>query len=133
MALNNSEASATATVPTYSQGGVKYQQLTKTAEPTKLIVGDLKMDLLTREVQRAGEKIELQPREFALLEYLMRSTGRTVTKTMILEHIFDYSFDPQTNVIDVHIARLRPAVDKGFERPLLHTVRGAGYVLRDGG
>ena len=89
------------------------RRATQTAEPTKLIVGDLTMDLLARDVQRAGEKIELQPREFALLEYLMRSHGRTVTKTMILEHIFDYSFDPQTNVVDVLVHRLRSKVDKG--------------------
>ena len=99
-----------------------------TAEPTKLVVGDLTMDLLARDVQRAGEKIELQPREFALLEYLMRSTGRTVTKTMILEHIFDYSFDPQTNVVDVLVHRLRGKVDK--DRAMIQTIRGVGYVLQ---
>ena len=86
------------------------------------------MDLLARDVQRAGEKIELQPREFALLEYLMRSHGRTVTKTMILEHIFDYSFDPQTNVVDVLIHRLRSKVDK--DRAMIQTIRGIGYVLQ---
>ncbi len=100
----------------------------QTAEPMKLIVGDLTMDLLARDVQRAGEKIELQPREFALLEYLMRSAGRTVTKTMILEHIFDYSFDPQTNVVDVLIHRLRSKVDK--DRAMIQTIRGIGYVLQ---
>ncbi len=100
----------------------------QTAEPMKLVVGDLTMDLLARDVQRAGEKIELQPREFALLEYLMRSAGRTVTKTMILEHIFDYSFDPQTNVVDVLIHRLRSKVDKG--RAMIQTIRGIGYVLQ---
>jgi len=84
--------------------------------------------LLTREVQRGGEKIELQPREFALLEYLMRNANRMVTKTMILEHIFDYSFDPQTNVVDVLVHRLRSKVDK--DRAMLHTHRGVGYVLR---
>ena len=101
---------------------------THTPEPTRLSVGDLTMDLLTREVQRGGEKIDLQPREFALLEYLMRSANRTVTKTMILEHIFDYSFDPQTNVVDVLVHRLRSKVDK--DRAMLHTIRGVGYVLR---
>jgi two-component system OmpR family response regulator len=101
---------------------------THTPEPTRLSVGDLTMDLLTREVQRGGEKIDLQPREFALLEYLMRSANRTVTKTMILEHIFDYSFDPQTNVVDVLVHRLRGKVDK--DRAMLHTIRGVGYVLR---
>jgi two-component system, OmpR family, response regulator len=101
---------------------------THAPEPTRLVVGDLTMDLLTREVQRANEKIELQPREFALLEYLMRNANRTVTKTMILEHIFDYSFDPQTNVVDVLVHRLRSKVDK--DRAMLHTLRGVGYVLR---
>jgi two-component system OmpR family response regulator len=97
-------------------------------EPTRLTVGDLMLDLLSREVQRAGEKIELQPREFALLEYMMRHPNRPVTKTMILEHIFDYSFDPQTNVVDVLVHRLRSKVDK--QRAMIHTVRGVGYVLR---
>ena len=100
----------------------------QTAEPTRLVVGDLTLDLLTRQVERAGEKIELQPREFALLEYLMRNPGRAVTKTMILEHIFDYSFDPQTNVVDVLVHRLRSKVDK--DHTILHTIRGVGYVLR---
>jgi two-component system OmpR family response regulator len=104
------------------------RRATQTIEPTKLVVGDLTMDLLAREVQRAGEKIELQPREFSLLEYLMRSHGRTVTKTMILEHIFDYSFDPQTNVVDVLVHRLRSKVDKG--RAMIQTIRGVGYVLQ---
>ena len=104
------------------------RRATQTTEPAKLVVGDLTMDLLTRQVQRAGEKIELQPREFALLEYLMRSAGRTVTKTMILEHIFDYSFDPQTNVIDVLVHRLRSKVDK--DRAMIQTIRGVGYVLQ---
>jgi len=97
-------------------------------EPTRLTVGDLSLDLLTREVKRGGEKIELQPREFALLEYLMRHPNRPVTKTMILEHIFDYSFDPQTNVVDVLMHRLRSKLDKG--KAMLHTIRGVGYVLR---
>jgi two-component system OmpR family response regulator len=97
-------------------------------EPTRLGVGDLTMDLLTREVKRGSEAIELQPREFALLEYLMRNPKRPVTKTMILEHIFDYSFDPQTNVVDVLVHRLRSKVDK--DKAMLHTIRGVGYVLR---
>ncbi|MFZ0828280.1 MAG: response regulator transcription factor [Verrucomicrobiia bacterium] len=103
------------------------RRATQTAEPTKLVVGDLTMDLLAREVQCGGEKIDLQPREFALLEYLMRSAGRAVTKTMILEHIFDYSFDPQTNVVDVLVHRLRSKLDK--DRALIQTIRGVGYVL----
>ena len=81
---------------------------------------------------RAGEPIPLQPREFRLLEYLMKHAGQVVTRTMLLENVWDYHFDPQTNVIDVHVSRLRSKIDKGFERPLLHTVRGAGYMIRDG-
>jgi len=104
------------------------RRATQTPEPTRLTVGDLTMDLLKREVHRGDEKIELQPREFALLEYLMRYATRPVTKTMILEHIFDYSFDPQTNVVDVLVHRLRSKVDKG--RAMIHTIRGVGYVLR---
>ena len=98
-------------------------------EVTVLEVGDLKMDLLRREVVRAGRKIELQPREFMLLEYLMRHAGQVVTRTMLLEAVWSYHFDPQTNVIDVHISRLRNKIDKDFPQPLLHTVRGAGYRL----
>jgi two-component system OmpR family response regulator len=97
---------------------------------TTLRVGDLEMDLLTRMVRRSGRPIDLQPREFRLLEYLMRHSGQVVTRTMLLENVWDYNFDPQTNVIDVHISRLRGKIDKDFERPLLHTVRGAGYVIR---
>jgi two-component system, OmpR family, response regulator len=104
------------------------RRATHTPEPTRLAVGDLTMDLLTREVQRGGVAIELQPREFALLEYLMRHANRPVTKTMILEHIFDYSFDPQTNVVDVLVHRLRAKLDKG--KAMIHTLRGVGYVLR---
>lgn len=96
----------------------------------RLQVGDLEMDLLARRVYRAGTEIELQPREFRLLEYLMRHQGQVVTRTMLLEKVWDYTFDPQTNVIDVHVSRLRGKIDKGFDNPLLHTVRGAGYVLR---
>jgi two-component system OmpR family response regulator len=102
----------------------------KGAETTRLVAGDLQMDLLTREVVRDGQKIELQPREFSLLEYLMRNAGKVVTKTMILEHIFDYSFDPQTNVVDVLLHRLRGKVDKEFSRRLIHTYRGMGYSLK---
>jgi two-component system OmpR family response regulator len=97
---------------------------------TRLVVGDLEMDLLARHVRRSGEPIELKPREFSLLEYLMRNAGRVVTRTMLLEHVWDYHFDPQTNVIDVHISRLRQKIDRGFDRELLQTVRGAGYTLR---
>jgi two-component system OmpR family response regulator len=97
---------------------------------TKLRVEDLEMDLLTRTVRRGGQSLELLPREFRLLEYLMRHAGQVVTRTMLLENVWDYHFDPQTNVIDVHISRLRQRIDKGFPHPLLQTVRGAGYVLR---
>jgi two-component system, OmpR family, response regulator len=100
------------------------------AVETKLRVHDLQIDLLARTVHRGGTEIELQPREFLLLEYLMRNAGHVVTRTMLLEHVWDYHFDPQTNVIDVHISRLRQKIDKGFAKPLLHTVRGSGYVLR---
>ena len=96
---------------------------------TLLRVGDLEMDLIGREVHRAGQEIDLQPREFQLLEFLMRNAGQSVTRTMLLEKVWEYHFDPQTNVIDVHISRLRSKIDKGFERPMLQTVRGAGYRL----
>ena len=104
------------------------RRATNTSEPTRLSVGDLTLDLLNRDVARGGEKIDLQSREFALLEYLMRHSGRVVTKTMIMEHIWDYSFDPQTNVVDVLVCRLRNKIDKG--KTLLHTIRGVGYVLK---
>ncbi|CAO3444162.1 two-component system OmpR family response regulator [Azospirillum sp. BE72] len=101
------------------------------AQPqTRLVVGDLELDLLSRSVKRAGKAIDLLPREFSLLEYLMRNAGSVVTRTMMLENVWDYHFDPQTNVIDVHIARLRQKIDKDFPTPLIHTVRGAGYSLR---
>ena len=100
------------------------------APVTTLKVGDLEMNLLARTVIREEEKIDLQPREFRLLEYLMRNAGQVVTRTMLLEKVWDYHFDPQTNVIDVHISRLRGKIDKDFDRPLLHTVRGAGYRLQ---
>lgn len=96
----------------------------------KLQVADLEMDILSRTVTRAGQRIDLQAREFKLLEYLMRHAEQVVTRTMLLEGVWDYHFDPQTNVIDVHISRLRHKIDKGFDRPLLHTIRGAGYALR---
>jgi two-component system OmpR family response regulator len=99
-------------------------------EPTSLKTGDLSVDLLTREVTRGRGKIDLQPREFALLEYLMRNEGKVVSKTMILEHVWDFSFDPQTNVVDVLVSRLRSKVDRDFEPKMIHTVRGVGYVLR---
>jgi len=101
-------------------------------EPTKYVVGDLVLDRLSHRVTRAGEPINLQPREFRLLEYLMRHAGQVVTRTMLLENVWDYHFDPQTNVIDVHISRLRSKIDKNFEESLLHTVRGAGYMIRAG-
>lgn len=100
------------------------------APVTKLTVGDLELDLLSRQVRRAGQKIDLQPREFRLLEYLMRHGGQVVTRTMLLEGVWDYHFDPQTNVIDVHVSRLRQKIDKPFASPLLHTVRNAGYMVR---
>lgn len=96
---------------------------------TRLACGDLEMDLLTRTVTRKGKEIELQAREFALLEYLMRHAGTVVTRTMLLEQVWDYNFDPQTNVIDVHISRLRQKVDKGFDKSMIQTLRGAGYKL----
>jgi two-component system OmpR family response regulator len=99
-------------------------------QQTKLKAGELEMDLLTRTVSRAGQSILLQPREFKLLEYLMRNAGHIVTRTMLLENVWDYHFDPQTNVIDVHVSRLRGKIDKGFDEPMLQTVRGAGYMIR---
>jgi len=101
----------------------------KAATETTLSVGDLEMDLLSREVRRAGRTIALQPRDFQLLEYLLRHAGQVVTRTMLLENVWDYHFDPQTNVIDVHISRLRAKVDKEFDTPLIHTIRGAGYKI----
>ena len=101
------------------------------APDTMLKVADLEMDLVGRTVRRAGRPIELKPKEFALLEYLMRHAGHVVTRTMLLENVWDYSFDPQTNVIDVHVSRLRHKIDKGHDKPLLSTIRGAGYSLRD--
>jgi DNA-binding response OmpR family regulator len=106
------------------------RRATHTVEPTKLSAGGLKMDLLTHEVTRGAQKIELQAREFALLELLLRHPGRHATKTMILEQVWDYSFDPQTNVVDVLVHRLRAKVDKDFPVKLIQTIRGVGYVLK---
>ena len=99
---------------------------------TRYTIGDLTLDRLSHKVTRGGQAIILQPREFRLLEYLMRNAGQVVTRTMLLQNVWDYYFDPQTNVIDVHISRLRSKIDKGFTKPLLHTVRGSGYMIRDG-
>jgi two-component system OmpR family response regulator len=107
------------------------RRATAAAEPTTLEVGDLSLDLLTRRVARQGQPIELRPREFALLEYLMRNAGRVVSKTMILSRVWDYTFDPRTNVVDVLVHRLREKIDRDFEPKLLHTRRGIGYVLAD--
>jgi len=101
------------------------------SEPTVLKVGELSMNLLTREVERGGLPLDLQPREFALLEYLLRNAGRVVSKTMIMEHVWDYNFDPQTNVVEARISKLRDKIDRDFNVKLIHTVRGAGYVLKE--
>jgi two-component system, OmpR family, response regulator len=106
------------------------RRATGAEEPTRLTVADLALDLLTRKVQRAGQPVDLRPREFALLEYLMRNAGKVVSKTMILSHVWGYSFDPNTNVVDVLVSRLRDKIDRPFATKLLHTVRGVGYVLR---
>jgi len=106
------------------------RRATGAAEPTRLVVGDLVLDLVSRKVERGGRALDLRPREYALLEYLMRNPGRVVSKAMILSHVFDYSFDPRTNVVDVLVHRLRERVDKEFATPMIHTVRGMGYVLR---
>ena len=102
------------------------------AEPTRLVAGALSMDLLTRKVRRGGQEIELQPREYALLEYLLRNRDKVVSKTMIMEHVWDYNFDPQTNVVEARICRLRDKVDKDFSEKMIQTVRGVGYVLKTG-
>ncbi|MDH3802712.1 MAG: response regulator transcription factor [Deltaproteobacteria bacterium] len=102
------------------------------AEPSSLVVGDLSMDLLTRKVIRGGKKIDLPPLEFSLLEYLMRNAGNVVSKTMIMEHVWDYNFDPQTNVVEVRICKLRDKIDDDFDNKMIHTVYGAGYVLEEG-
>jgi two-component system OmpR family response regulator len=106
------------------------RRASRTPEPTTLTVEDLVLDLLSRRVTRAGTIVDLRPREFALLEYLMRNTGKVVSKTMILSHVWEYNFDPQTNIVDVLVSRLRDKVDRAFDRKLIHTVRGVGYVLR---
>jgi two-component system OmpR family response regulator len=106
------------------------RRATRVPDPTRLTLGDLSLDLLTRKVARGGTSIELRPREFALLEYLMRNAGKVVSKTMILSHVWEYNFDPQKNVVDVLVSRLRDKIDRPFETKLLHTVRGVGYVLR---
>ena len=101
-----------------------------TSDPTHLEVHDLRLDLITREVTRDGRRVDLQPLEYSLLAYLMRNAGKVVSKTMIMEHVWHYNFDPQTNVVEARICRLRDKIDKGFESQLIHTVRGVGYVLR---
>ena len=106
---------------------------TNITEATTLSVADLEMDLISRKVQRAGKKIELQPREFSLLEYLMRNTGRVVSKTMLIEHVWEYNFDPQTNVVESRMVRLRGKIDRSFDKKLIHTIRGVGYVLEESG
>jgi two-component system OmpR family response regulator len=106
------------------------RRASRTPEPTTLTFDDLGLDLLSRRVTRAGQAIDLRPREFALLEYLLRNAGRVVSKTMILSHVWEYNFDPQTNIVDVLVSRLRDRIDRPFEKKLLHTVRGVGYVLR---
>jgi DNA-binding response OmpR family regulator len=107
------------------------RRATGAAEPTRLAFADLSMDLLTRKVTRAGQPLDLRPREFALLEYLLRNPARVLSKTMILSHVWGYNFDPNTNVVDVLVSRLRDRIDRPFERKLLHTVRGVGYVLKE--
>lgn len=119
----------------YSELLARIEALARRSSPeeaeTRYAVGDLVLDRLSHDVNRAGTTITLQPREYRLLEYLMKHAGQVVTRTMLLENVWDYHFDPQTNVIDVHISRLRSKIDKNFDRPLLHTVRGAGYTIRD--
>lgn len=119
----------------YSELLARVEALGRRSSPeeqqTRYVVGDLVLDRLSHRVTRDGEPIQLQPREYRLLEYLMQHAGQVVTRTMLLEHVWDYHFDPQTNVIDVHVSRLRAKIDKNFDKPLLHTVRGAGYSIRD--
>jgi DNA-binding response OmpR family regulator len=106
------------------------RRATRSPDPTTLTVDDVVLDLLSRKVTRAGKTLDLRPREFTLLEFLMRHAGHVVSKTMILSHVWEYNFDPQTNVVDVLVSRLREKIDRPFEKKLLHTVRGVGYVLR---
>ena len=108
------------------------RRTTGASEPTRLKVGELTMDLITRRVERAGQRIELQPLEFSLLEYLMRNHARVVSKTMIMEHVWDYHFDPQSNVVEARISRLRDKIDKDFEPKMIRTVRGVGYIMEEG-
>lgn len=119
----------------YTELLARVEALARRAAPeeseTTYIVGDLVLDRLSHKVMRAGTPVLLQPREYRLLEYLMKYAGQVVTRTMLLENVWDYHFDPQTNVIDVHISRLRAKIDKSFDRALLHTIRGAGYMIRD--
>jgi two-component system OmpR family response regulator len=105
------------------------RRASRAVEPTSLSLEDLSMNLISREVKRGGKVIDLQPKEFALLEYIMRNAGRVVSKTMILEHVWDYNFDPQTDVVDVLVCRLRSKVDRDFDQKMIHTIRGVGYVL----
>jgi two-component system OmpR family response regulator len=105
------------------------RRASRAVEPTSLSFEDLSMNLITREVKRGGKVIDLQPKEFALLEYIMRNAERVVSKTMILEHVWDYNFDPQTDVVDVLVCRLRSKVDRDFDQKMIHTIRGVGYVL----
>ena len=107
------------------------RRATGTPDPTRLEVADLAMDLLSRQVTRGGEKIELQPREFLLLEYLMRNAGRVVSKTMIMEHVWDLNFDPRTNIVEARVSKLRDKIDRDHDKKLIHTIRGAGYVLKE--
>src|SRR5450432_1835714 len=106
------------------------RRATDQAEPSRLSVGDLSLDFFKRKAERAGQEIELQPREFSLLEYLMRNAGRVVSKTLIMEHVWNYHFDPQTNVVDVLVCRLRTKIDREFDKPMIQTIRGVGYVLK---
>ena len=106
------------------------RRATRAPEPTTLAVEDVVLDLLSRRVTRAGQALDLRPREFVLLEYLMRNTGKVVSKTMILSHVWEYNFDPQTNIVDVLVSRLRDRIDRPFDKKLLQTVRGVGYVIR---
>ena len=107
------------------------RRVNMTPSPVKLTVGDLSMDLLTRRIIRGGKSIELQPREFSLLEYLMRNEGSVLSKTVIMEHVWGYDFDPQTNIVDVLVSRLRSKIDRNFQKKMISTIRGVGYVLKD--
>ncbi|HHO75344.1 MAG TPA: response regulator transcription factor [Deltaproteobacteria bacterium] len=107
------------------------RRASSSADPTSIHIADLSLDILSRKVARAGKSIELQSLEFSLLEYLMRNTGRVVSKTMIIEHVWDYNFDPQTNIVEARVCRLRDKVDRDFDKKLIHTIRGVGYVLED--